>query len=353
MARGRREISVRTQPALGLPGILSQYEAVLRLRDFATESDSARPRWLGLTRRGIWYTFTVAEDDDADVRFGVTVRALHDPRGELSGLMIGAAAAVMSAFPFARILILPGGDVSVHVDALVSSPDHLGRCVDKWANSIRDAVDTFISTVNEFSEPPKKRKASVSKKAAPRPVAPDTATVFRLKVRLRDVRPPIWRRIEVPGNVTFAKLHHILQAAMGWTDSHLHEFIVGGRHIGRPGDDFGGDVENEARVRLEEVAAAKSKLTYWYDFGDDWWHDITVERVGPREAGVEYPRLLAGERSAPPEDVGGVGGYEEFLEAVADPKHPERDAYLTWVGGAFDPEAFDLASRQRLVRKIR
>jgi hypothetical protein len=284
----------------------------------------------------------------------VNVRPTDEDREEMIGLMIAAAAAAMSAFPFARILILPEGDVVVHVDALVSSPDHLGRCVDKSAAAVGDALDMFVSAVNEFAGPPKKRKGTVAKKGGPRPAPPTAATVFRLKVRLRDIRPQIWRRIEVPGNVTFARLHHILQAAMGWTDSHLHEFIVGKRHIGRPDDDeFGEKVENEARLRLDDVAAARTELTYWYDFGDDWWHDITVERVGPPEPGAEYPRLLAGARAAPPEDVGGVGGYEEFLEAVTDPKHPERNAYLTWVGGAFDPEAFDFALRQRLVRKIR
>jgi hypothetical protein len=328
----------------------------LRLRDFAITRDPDDPRWLGLMRRGIFYNFGVHEDDDAFVRFGVNMPPVDDDdSGELIGLRIAAAAAAMAAVPYVRIVILPPREVLVHVDALVSSPDHLGRCVDKWAAAIGDALDLFESAIDEFAEPPpEKRKATAAKKAAPLPVvAAATASVFRLKVKIRDVRPPVWRRLEVPGDVTFAKLHRILQAALGWTDSHLHEFSVGKRRIGLPGDDFAGDVQNEARVRLEDVAAAKTKFTYWYDFGDDWWHDITVERVGPPEAGAEYPRLLEGARSAPPEDVGGVGGYEEFLEAVADPKHPEHAERLEWVGGGFDPEAFDLAVRQRLVRKIR
>jgi hypothetical protein len=351
--RGQRGKPDRGQPARGSPDILAQYEAVLRLRDFATERDAKVPRWLGLTRRGILYDFAVAADDEAYVRFGVNLSPVDAERDELISLRFAAASATMSAVPLARIVILPDGDVSIHVDALVASPDHLGRCVDDWAVAIGDALDLFDSAVFEFAEPAKRREATASKKAGPRPVTSATAAVFRLKIKLRNVQPPVWRRLEVPGNVTFAKLHRILQVALGWTDSHLHEFVVGKRHIGLPDDEFRDDVANETRVRLEDVASAKTKFAYWYDFGDNWWHDITVERVGPPETSAEYPRLLAGANSAPPEDVGGVGGYEEFLEAVADPKHPEHKELLTWAGGAFDPEAFDLAVRQRLVRKAR
>jgi hypothetical protein len=167
--------------------------------------------------------------------------------------------------------------------------------------------------------------------------------VYQLKVTLKGVRPPIWRRLLVPGNVTLARLHRILQVAMGWEDYHLYRFEVGGASFGEPDPEFDDDMRSARRVHLKEVApAAGSRLLYEYDFGDGWEHRIVVEKILPPQRGVHLPVCLAGKRACPPEDCGGVWGYADLLAALADPAHPEHEAMLRWVGGPFDPEAFDL-----------
>jgi hypothetical protein len=167
--------------------------------------------------------------------------------------------------------------------------------------------------------------------------------IYQIKVTLCDSKPPIWRRILVPGNITLAKLHRILQAVMGWTDSHLHQFIVGETYYGVPDPDDFYEVKSERRVRLEQiVAGGRSKFVYEYDFGDSWEHELLVEKIVPPEKGIRYPICIKGKRACPPEDVGGVWGYGEFLEAIRDPKHPEHESYLEWICGEFDSEAFDL-----------
>jgi hypothetical protein len=172
----------------------------------------------------------------------------------------------------------------------------------------------------------------------------DESPVFQLKITLQKSKPPIWRRIQVRGNITLAKFHQILQTVMGWTDSHLHQFIVDGVYYGIHDPDWADlEIKSERRVKLGQiVTAVKDRFVYEYDFGDSWEHAIAVEKILPAEPGVHYPVCLAGKRACPPEDVGGVWGYAEFVEAIRQPKHPEHDAMLTWVGGSFDPEAFDL-----------
>jgi hypothetical protein len=178
----------------------------------------------------------------------------------------------------------------------------------------------------------------------------DASPVHQLKVTLTDITPPIWRRIHVRGSTSLARLHDMLQTVMGWTDSHLHEFVVGDVRYGmvemewdpldRPKD--------ERRVRLGQVVrAVKDRFRYEYDFGDGWEHEIVVEKILAAESGVRYPRCIAGRRACPPEDVGGISGYLDFVEAIRDPTHPEHDDMLTWVGGRFDPEACDVAAINR------
>jgi hypothetical protein len=172
------------------------------------------------------------------------------------------------------------------------------------------------------------------------------ADIYQLKVTLKHSKPPIWRRIQVPGDINLGKLHHILQVVMGWEDYHLHQFIVGGEYYGEPHPDYevwGPEMRDERRVKLYQIAPDEgSRLLYEYDFGDSWEHDLLVEKILPPEPGVDYPRCLKGKRAGPPEDVGGVWGYDSFLEAMRDPDHPDHEDLLEWVGGEFDPESFDL-----------
>jgi hypothetical protein len=170
---------------------------------------------------------------------------------------------------------------------------------------------------------------------------PDPVPVYQLKVTLQDIKPPIWRRIQVRGDITLLKLHKILQAAMEWEDYHLHQFIVGETYyaIPSPEDPWPRETKNERRARLFQLAPAeKARFIYEYDFGDSWRHEIVVEKILNPEKIPEHPVCLGGRRSRPPEDCGGIGGYYDFVEAVSNPEHPEHDGMLDWAGGEFDPE---------------
>jgi len=171
----------------------------------------------------------------------------------------------------------------------------------------------------------------------------ESKSVYQLKVTLKDFKPPIWRRVLVESEVTLFDLHQIIQIAMGWHNYHLHEFRIAGEHFGSP--DLGGfeDVNDDAKTKLHQVIQGeKMKFLYEYDFGDSWVHEILVEKVLPVEKGGTYPVCLKGKGACPPEDVGGVWGYADFLEVLADPEDPQYEEMLEWVGGEFDPEAFDL-----------
>jgi hypothetical protein len=172
---------------------------------------------------------------------------------------------------------------------------------------------------------------------------PDASPVYQLKVTLQHSKPPIWRRLQVRASMTLPRLHDTIQVAMGWTDSHLHQFSIGGVEYGQPDPDYGDDMRSEQRIKLGQVITTeKERFVYEYDFGDSWTHLILLEKILPPDPAVHYPRCLAGKRACPPEDVGGVWGYAEFLEAIGKSDHPEHDAMLEWSGGAFDPEAFSL-----------
>ena len=172
---------------------------------------------------------------------------------------------------------------------------------------------------------------------------PKSKQIYQIKVTLQGFRPPIWRRIQVRSDTRLDKLHLILQDVMGWDNYHLHQFVIHGEYYGPPYDGDFMDMMDESKSKLSDlVGGEKFKFIYEYDFGDSWAHVLLVEKILPAEKGVQYPVCIKGKRACPPEDVGGVWGYGSFLEAIKDPKHPEHDEYLEWVGGEFDPEAFDL-----------
>ncbi len=169
--------------------------------------------------------------------------------------------------------------------------------------------------------------------------------VYLLRITLNETEPPIWRRLMVRSDTRLPDLHLMFQAAMGWYNSHLHLFEVRGERYGEPDPDFGDDdTVNGKNVRLEALLPRKgTRMTYLYDFGDGWEHDVRVEEILPGDPKVKYPVCVEGERACPPEDVGGTWGYAEFLKAIANPRHKEHKAMLRWVGGKFDPEKFDIA----------
>ncbi|MFE5595104.1 plasmid pRiA4b ORF-3 family protein [Streptomyces sp. NPDC056549] len=179
--------------------------------------------------------------------------------------------------------------------------------------------------------------------AGPRSV-PATA-VHTVKVTLHGSEPPIWRRLQVSSPTTLQQLHHLIQAAFGWEDDHMWSFEAGRERYGVADRDLG--IRSAASKRLGDVAPIiGSRLGYTYDFGDNWEHDILVEAVETAEPGTAYPLCLTGRRACPPEDCGGVWGYDYLIEILADPHHDEHEERLEWLGldtaDQFDPAAFDL-----------
>jgi hypothetical protein len=197
-------------------------------------------------------------------------------------------------------------------------------------------------------------KEPSSRNGTRRRTMPSKAQIYQIKVTLKDSKPPIWRRILVRSDITLAALHRILQAVMGWWDYHLHQFIVGQTYFGQPHPDYGFEMRDERRVRLNQIAPSEgSRFVYEYDFGDSWEHILLLEKVLEPESGQQYPVCVKGERACPPEDVGGVWSYEGFLEAIGDPDHPEHEDYMEWIGGEFDAEEFDLDAVNSALRALR
>lgn len=174
-------------------------------------------------------------------------------------------------------------------------------------------------------------------------------TVYQLKATILDIKPPVWRRVVVPADISLSRLHDVLQAAFGWWDYHLHEFEIAGARYGIDDGESWEPPKDERRTRLNIVAEQGSSFIYVYDFGDYWRHRIVVEKVFTATPGGRYPACVGGRRACPPEDCGGTWGYAEFLEAIRDPDHEEHESMLEWVGGHFDPEAFDPSGFDRLV----
>lgn len=174
-------------------------------------------------------------------------------------------------------------------------------------------------------------------------------TAITLKVTLRGSTPPIWRRLVMPMSASLAELHAAIQAAMGWTDDHLHIFEVGHRRYGA-----GGALEKTGDENLftldKLIRAGHRRFTYTYDFGDNWEHLVAVEKLGTAEDGLSIPACVAGGRACPPEDCGGVWGYSALLDALADPSHPDHAEQREWVAEDFDPDAFDVGRADAAVK---
>src|SRR3990167_5782219 len=177
--------------------------------------------------------------------------------------------------------------------------------------------------------------------------------IYQIKVALGHTAPPVWRRIEVPADIKLDKLHRVMQAVMGWTDSHMHAFRVGMVQYGTSSREFPGMFRNERTVRLDQLVGKGGKLIYEYDFGDGWEHELKIEKELTPEPGMRYPRCTARKRACPPDDCGGPWGYEHLLEVLRDPKHEEYDEMREWIGGDFDPEAFDLNEINRTLKSVR
>ena len=172
------------------------------------------------------------------------------------------------------------------------------------------------------------------------------ASVYQLKVTLLGTKPPVWRRVLVPGSTPLDQLHEVIQAAFGWWNYHLYEFEIARTRYGIPDPDwdYGPPTRNAGRTRLDRVAEVGESFRYTYDFGDGWEHKVTVEKIVPHTPELTVPACTDGRRACPPEDCGGPWGYQDLLAILADPSHPEHEERVEWVsewGGRLDPEAFD------------
>ena len=179
-------------------------------------------------------------------------------------------------------------------------------------------------------------------------------SIYQMKVTLQGIRPPVWRRFQISSTDTLADLHVALQVLMGWANVHMHQFVKDNYHYGEPDEGFSKGFLNEANYRLDQILKnEKDTLFYLYDLGDCWEHQILLEKILPFTTEVTLPVCIKGRRACPPEDVGGVGGYSFFLEAINDSSHPENKGLIEWIGGDFEPEHFDMALVNDLLQDYR
>jgi hypothetical protein len=178
-------------------------------------------------------------------------------------------------------------------------------------------------------------------------------SVFQLLVTLEGVDPTVWRRLLVPGGVGLDKLNLMFQAAMGWTNSHLHIFTIKGQDFGMHDEDAPEDEIDEREVTVADALGDVRRFSYEYDLGDSWEHEVVVEAVERLPQGLRVAVCLDGANACPPEDCGGPHGYAELLEALADPRHEEHQRFTEWVGGSFDPTSFDLLATNAALQHLR
>jgi len=176
---------------------------------------------------------------------------------------------------------------------------------------------------------------------------------YQLKVSLKDAKPPIWRRFLVDSSVSLPKFHEAIQIVMGWTNSHMHQFIARNRYFGVPDPDFDfAETLDENKFRLNQLLKKeKESINYEYDFGDGWVHKIALEKILPFDPETPLPLCIKAKGACPPEDVGGVWGYYDFLEALNDPDHPEHEEYKEWIGGEFDPSVYNIKEVNALLKE--
>jgi hypothetical protein len=194
-------------------------------------------------------------------------------------------------------------------------------------------------------------------KKNPKSRSSGASPLYQLKITLKWSRPAIWRRVIVPADLRLDRLHWVIQIAMGWTNSHLHQFVLGRDFYGEPdpgGDGFETETLNEKRYSVADLApAAKQKFIYEYDFGDGWEHEVNVDKILPSDPGFKHPVCLAGENACPPEDCGGVGGYDNLLAALGDSTHPEHENLKDWIGGGWDAARFDLDEVNAALKQLK
>lgn len=176
-----------------------------------------------------------------------------------------------------------------------------------------------------------------------------TKQIYQIKISLKGFTPMIWRRILIPSDLLLYDFHRIIQTTMGWTNSHLHQFVKNRTFfsVRYPDDDFWNDARSidyvKKKIRVSDLLTfPKDRMIYEYDFGDGWEHNIVLEKILPFDNKKEYPVCVAGKMSCPPEDCGGVWGYANMLGVLKQPDHEEYEDIVDWIGEDFNPEHFDI-----------
>jgi hypothetical protein len=189
-----------------------------------------------------------------------------------------------------------------------------------------------------------RRVSSKTKKGAIDQMKNKVSPIYQFKVTLLNINPPVWRRIQVRGDISLHRFSTVILIAMGWDGGHLHQFHIAGKFYGIPDDDFESyhETTDERKVKIQDLSRNDLKaFTFEYDFGDGWEHAVKLEKVLESEQGIRRPRCIEGARNCPPDDCGGPFGYIDFLKAMKNQKHPEHKSMTEWIGGEFDPESFD------------
>ena len=182
--------------------------------------------------------------------------------------------------------------------------------------------------------------------------------LYQLKLTLKWSQPAIWRRVQVRADMKLDRLHEVIQIVMPWMNCHMHQFIVGRTCYGKLDREFArmgmSETLNEKKYTVADLApAAKKKFIYEYDFGDGWQHDVVAEKVLPPDAAFKHPTCLAGANACPPDDCGGIPGYYNLLETLANPKHPDHADLKEWIGGAWDAARFDLEDTNKRLKRLK
>jgi hypothetical protein len=255
--------------------------------------------------------------------------------------------------PLSERIAATGGEakgMSFTLDELDELLDHVEQAVYRAKGNEKQKVLRIVEKVSNLlgstidpAEMPRRQPST------------KTDTVFQIKMNLKGIAPPIWRRIQTK-DCTLEELHAIIQVTMGWEFNHLYRFSIGGVEYANLDMASFDDVEDACDTKLSEVLPARNhrpRFEYEYDFGDGWIHQLIVEERFQPEQGVKYPVCIAGQRACLPEDCGGPWSYTDFVETITNPDHQRHDEMLEWVGGEFDPEQFDLEAVNRELRRMR
>jgi len=183
-----------------------------------------------------------------------------------------------------------------------------------------------------------------------------TNKIYQIQIALKRFKPKIWRRLLIPSDLLLSDFHKVIQTSMGWTNSHLHQFIKNRTFytVKMQDDDLWDEMDNVdyKEIKISDLLKKeKDKIVYEYDFGDGWEHDIILEKILPPDNDTKHPICLTGKMNCPPEDCGGIWGYSDMLEILKDPDHEEYESYIEWLGEEFDPKYFDKDEVNELLRE--